>query len=139
MSQKKRLLKELYAPTAEKRAKRLEAINAHLCVRFDPDMGFRLSIIRRKMGLRQEDLARNLGVSRQALNKVESGKTSLTNIGYLQLRSAIDRPGKNFLNFLFLGPPRSKWFEFQRFTSLRAAGAKVEGSALEIINGYEMI
>lgn len=123
----------------KKRSARMEAIHKCLCVRFDADMGYRLSIIRRRMNFRQRDLAKALGVSRQALAKVELGKTALSNIGYLQLKSALDRPNKNYFNFLFFGPPKSKWYEFQSFASLRAAGAKPDGKASDIINDYEMI
>lgn len=116
-----------------------EAIKKCLCVRFDPDMGFRLGLIRGRMNMRQEDMAKRLGVSRQALQKVESGKTALSNIGYLQLKSVLDMPSKNYFSFLFMGPPKEIWFEFHRFVAKRQTGMKPAGTAGEIIHGYEML
>lgn|SRR6185503_2997843 len=141
ITRKERLRRQLHGPVAptNSRSVRESAINKCLCVRFDPDMGFRLAIIRGKMKLAQHELAPLLGVSQQALAKVELGKTALTNIGYLQLKSAIDRPGRNYLNFLFLGPPKSKWYEFIRISSSKQMGQRGLPSTVELLKDYEMI
>jgi transcriptional regulator with XRE-family HTH domain len=141
ITRKERLKRHLEGPKPawSTRERRESAINKSLCVRFDPDMGFRLSIVRRKLKYTQRELARMLGLSQQALCKIERGKTSLSNVVYLQLKSAIDRPGKNYMNFLFLGPPKAIWFEFIRLSSLKQMGNRDLPRTTELLSNYEMI
>jgi DNA-binding XRE family transcriptional regulator len=115
---------------------RQRIIDAHLCVRFDSDMGWRLSMIRRDLNLKQSEFAHLFELTQQALQKIEKGKITQSSISYLQLKSAIQNRQKNYMSFLFFGPSFENYKEFNRIYGLRAAGMMIPPPDFDLLKGF---
>lgn len=62
------------------------------------DIGARIAEIRKRSGLTQEELARETGLDRTALSKIERGKRQLLAIELARIAEVLERPVADFLS-----------------------------------------